>query len=113
AFMLVGAYQEAMGNNHNLFGVPNEAQIHIDDEGYLIKKVIRGTTVGEAAGRARYERRQLHARVCRQLTERIKDNELSEAEGAELVNFYESRFDAYTYIGLNGNRSKGRRRHDY
>jgi arginine decarboxylase len=113
AFMLVGAYQEAMGNNHNLFGVPNEAQIHIDEEGYLIKKVIRGTTVGEAAGRARYERGLLHDGFRRQVTQRIKDNELSEAEGAELVNFYESRFDAYTYIGLNGNRSKGRRRHDY
>jgi arginine decarboxylase len=36
--MLVGAYQEVMGNNHNLFGAPNEAQIHIDEEGYLIKK---------------------------------------------------------------------------
>ena len=113
AFMLVGAYQEVMGNNHNLFGVPNEAQIHIDEEGYLIKKVIRGTTVGEAAGRARYERGLLHDGFRRQVTQRIKDNELSEAEGAELVNFYESRFDAYTYVGLNGNRGKGRRRHDY
>lgn len=113
AFMLVGAYQEAMGNNHNLFGVPNEAQIHIDEEGYLIKKVIRGTTVGEAAGRARYERGLLHDGFRRQVTQRIKDGELSEAEGADLVNFYESRFDAYTYVAINGNRSKGRRRHDY
>jgi arginine decarboxylase len=113
AFMLVGAYQEVMGNNHNLFGTPNEAQVHIDDEGYLIKKVIRGTTVGEAAGRARYERGLLHDGFRRQVTQRIKDDELSEAEGAELVNFYESRFDAYTYITLNGNRTKGRRRHDY
>jgi arginine decarboxylase len=113
AFMLVGAYQEVMGNNHNLFGVPNEAQIHIDEEGYLIKKVIRGTTVGEAAGGARYERGLLHDGFRRQVRQRIKDDELSEAEGAELVNFYESRFDAYTYVGLNGNRGKGRRRHDY
>jgi len=113
AFMLVGAYQEVMGNNHNLFGAPNEAQIHIDEEGYLIKKVIRGTTVGEAAGRARYERGLLHDGFRRQVTQRIKDDELSEAEGAELVNFYESRFDAYTYITLNGNRTTGRRRHDY
>jgi len=113
AFMLVGAYQEVMGNNHNLFGAPNEAQIHIDQEGYLIKKVIRGTTVGEAAGRARYERGLLHDGFRRQVTQRIKDDELSEAEGAELVNFYESRFDAYTYITLNGNRTTGRRRHDY
>ncbi|MFY9619199.1 MAG: biosynthetic arginine decarboxylase [Pyrinomonadaceae bacterium] len=113
AFMLVGAYQEVMGNNHNLFGTPNEAQIHIDEEGYLIKKVIRGTTVGEAAGRARYERGLLHDGFRRQVTQRIKDGELSEAEGAELVDFYESRFDAYTYVAVNGNRNKGRRRHDY
>ncbi|HYP02394.1 MAG TPA: biosynthetic arginine decarboxylase, partial [Pyrinomonadaceae bacterium] len=43
AFLLVGAYQEVMGNNHNLFGTPNEAHIHIDEDGYLIKKVLRGT----------------------------------------------------------------------
>jgi arginine decarboxylase len=113
AFMLVGAYQEVMGNNHNLFGAPNEAQIHIDEEGYLIKKVIRGTTVGEAAGRARYERGLLHDGFRRQVTQRIKDGELSEAEGSELVNFYESRFDAYTYVAVNGNRTRGRRRNDY
>jgi arginine decarboxylase len=113
AFMLVGAYQEVMGNNHNLFGTPNEAQIHIDEEGYLIKKVIKGTTVGEAAGRARYERGLLHDGFRRQVSQRIKDGELSEAEGAELVNFYESRFDAYTYVAVNGNRNRGRRRHDY
>lgn len=113
AFMLVGAYQEVMGNNHNLFGAPNEAQIHIDEEGYLIKKVIRGTTVGEAAARARYERGFLHEGFRRQVAQRIKDGELTETAGAELVNFYESRFDAYTYVAVNGNRMRGRRRHDY
>jgi arginine decarboxylase len=112
AFMLVGAYQEVMGNNHNLFGAPNEAHIHIDEEGYLIKKVIRGTTVGEAAARARYDRSLLHDGFRRQVAQRIKDGELTEAEGAELVDFYESRFDAYTYISVNGNRSRDRRRHN-
>ena len=113
AFMLVGAYQEVMGNNHNLFGAPNEAHIYVDEEGYLIKKVIRGTTVGEAAGRARYERGLLHDGFRRQVTQRIKDGDLTEAEGAELVNYYESRFEAYTYVTVNGNQRGGRRRHDY
>jgi arginine decarboxylase len=108
AFMLVGAYQEVMGNSHNLFGAPNEAHIHIDQEGYLIKKVIRGTTVGEAAGRARYERGLLHDGFRRQVAQRIKDGELTEAEGAELVNFYESRFDAYTYVAVNGSGDRRR-----
>ena len=75
--------------------------------------MIRGTTVGEAAGRARYERGLLHDGFRRQVTQRIKDGDLTEAEGAELVNFYESRFEAYTYVTENGNQRGGRRRHDY
>lgn len=112
AFLLVGAYQEVMGNNHNLFGIPHEAHIHIDDEGYLIKKVIRGTTVGEATERARYEKSMLHEGFRRLINQRVKDGELSEAEGAELAQFYESRYDAYTYLAVNG--AKRSRRHtDY
>jgi arginine decarboxylase len=107
AFLLVGAYQEVMGNNHNLFGTPNEAHIHIDEDGYLIKKVLRGMTVGEAVETARYEPGQLHDGFRRQVRQRIKQGELTEAEGAELVEFYESRADAYTYLAVNGKERKG------
>jgi arginine decarboxylase len=102
AFTLVGAYQEVMGNNHNLFGAPNEAHVHIDEEGYLIKKVVRGTTVGEALERARYERGQLHEGFRRQVEQRVRRGDLTEAEGAEMVEFYESRIEAYTYLAVNG-----------
>ena len=113
AFMLVGAYQEVMGNNHNLFGAPHEAHIYIDDEGYLIKKVIRGTTVGEATERARYEKSLLHDGFRRLINQRVKDGELSEAEGADLSQFYESRYDAYTYLAVNGAKTRSRRRTDF
>jgi arginine decarboxylase len=113
AFLLVGAYQEVMGNNHNLFGTPHEAHIHIDDEGYLIKKVIRGTTVGEATERARYERSLLHDGFRRLISQRVKDGELSEADGAELAQFYESRYDSYTYLSVNGAKTRSRRSTDY
>jgi len=113
AFLLVGAYQEVMGNNHNLFGTPHEAHIYIDDEGYLIKKVIRGTTVGEATERARYEKSLLHDGFRRLITQRVKEGELSEAEGADLAQFYESRYDAYTYLSVNGAKTGSRRRTDF
>jgi arginine decarboxylase len=113
AFMLVGAYQEVMGNNHNLFGAPHEAHVYIDEEGYLIKKVIRGTTVGEAAERARYERSYLHDGFRRLINQRVKDGELSEAEGAELSQFYESRYEAYTYLSANGAKPRARRHTDF
>lgn len=112
AFMLVGAYQEVMGNNHNLFGAPHEAHIYIDDEGYLIKKVIRGTTVGEAAERARYERSLLHDGFRRLINQRVKDGELTEAEGTDIAEFYESRYTAYTYLAVNGTGTRSRRRGD-
>lgn len=102
AFMLVGAYQEVMGNNHNLFGIPNEAHIYIDEDGYLIKKVVPGTTIGEAAEMARYERGQLHEGFRRQVAQRVKRGELSGAEAAQIVEYYENRFDAYTYLAVNG-----------
>ena len=110
AFMLVGAYQEVMGNNHNLFGSPNEAHIHIDDDGYLIKKVVKGTTVGEALYRARYERGQLHEGFRRIVAQRVKRGELSEAEAAGMVELYESRINAYTYLATNGAHEEKRRR---
>jgi arginine decarboxylase len=112
AFMLVGAYQEVMGNNHNLFGAPNEAHVHIDEGGYLIKKVIRGTSIGQAVERARYERSLLHDGFRRLVAQRVKREELTEAEAAELIEFYESRFDAYTYLAINGKANRGRRGKD-
>lgn len=102
AFMLVGAYQEVMGNNHNLFGTPHEAHIFIDNDGYLIKKVIKGTSIGEAAERARYDRSFLHEGFRRIVAQRVKRDDLTEAEGAALIEFYESRYDAYTYLSVNG-----------
>jgi arginine decarboxylase len=112
AFMLVGAYQEVMGNNHNLFGTPNEAHVFIDEEGYLIRKVIRGTTVGQATERARYDRGLLHDGFRRQVAQRVKDEELSEAEAAEIIDYYESRYDAYTYLAVNGDGTRGKRRRE-
>jgi arginine decarboxylase len=110
AFMLVGAYQEVMGNNHNLFGSPNEAHVHIDEDGYLIKKVVKGTTVGEALYRARYERGQLHEGFRRIVAQRVKRGELSEAAATEMIELYESRINAYTYLAANGAHEEKRRR---
>jgi arginine decarboxylase len=53
--MLVGAYQEVMGNFHNLFGTTNEAHVIIADSGdYHISRVINGSTVGDMINFAEY-----------------------------------------------------------
>jgi arginine decarboxylase len=101
--MLVGAYQEVMGNNHNLFGVPHEAHIHIDEDGFIIKKVIQGATLGDSLLSARFEGGQLHDSFRRIVMKRIKDGEITVKEGTELTEFYESKINSYTYLLPNGN----------
>ncbi len=102
AMMLVGAYQEVMGNNHNLFGVPHEAHIHIGEDGYIIKKVIEGATLGDALSAVRFDSAQLHDQFRRNVMQRIKDGNLSTKEGNQLIEYYEKQADSYTYLSPNG-----------
>jgi arginine decarboxylase len=104
--MLVGAYQECMGNNHNLFGLPHEAHIHIGEDGYIIKKVIQGSTLGDSLLQVRFEGAQLHEQFRRQVTKRIKGGDLSDKAGHELIEYYEKQIDAYTYLSPNGESQK-------
>jgi arginine decarboxylase len=102
--MLVGAYQEVMGNNHNLFGVPHEAHIHIGEDGYIIKKVIQGATLGEALETVRFDSAQLNDQFRRMILQRIKDGELSARIGDQLIEYYENQAESYTYLSPNGNK---------
>jgi arginine decarboxylase len=102
AMMLVGAYQEVMGNNHNLFGVPHEAHIHIGEDGYIIKKVIEGATLADSLSAVRFDAAQLHDQFRRSIMQRVKDSELSSKEGNRLIEFYEKQADSYTYLSPNG-----------
>jgi len=106
AMMLVGAYQEVMGNNHNLFGVPNEAHIFIGDDGHIIRKVIYGTTLGESLTTVRFDADQLHDTFRRAVMQRIKSGELSAKEGNQLIEFYENQADSYTYLTPTGSNGK-------
>ena len=102
AVMLVGAYQEVMGNNHNLFGVPHEAHVFIGEDGYIIKKVIYGATLGDAVSSVRFDPGQLHDTFRRAVLQRIKEGRLSNAEGSSAIEFYEDQVESYTYLTPNG-----------
>jgi arginine decarboxylase len=98
AMMLVGAYQEVMGNNHNLFGVPHEAHIHIGDDGYIIKKVIQGSTIGDSLATVRFDGNQLHDQFRKLVMQRVKSNDVLTKEAEGLIEFYEKALDSYTYL---------------
>ena len=103
AMMLVGAYQEVMGNFHNLFGTTNEAHIIIDKEGeYHISRVIHGSPVGEMLTFARYEQEFLQKGFRKLLNREIKKGKLTEVKADTLLEDYDGYYDSYTYLDMNG-----------
>ncbi|MFN3417976.1 MAG: biosynthetic arginine decarboxylase [Pyrinomonadaceae bacterium] len=101
AVMLVGAYQEVMGNNHNLFGVPHEAHIHIGEDGHIIKKVIFGATLTDSIAAVRFDAEHLHDHFRRAVMKRIADGQLSTKEGNQLIEYYQNQGESYTYLTPN------------
>jgi arginine decarboxylase len=99
AIFLVGAYQEVMGSNHNLFGRPNEAHVIIDTEGrYHIKKIVQGSRIGDMLTAARYDKGQAWESIQRMIGTRVASGLLSEEEAGSLMKQYESDINRYTYL---------------
>jgi len=105
AMMLVGAYQEVMGNFHNLFGTTNEAHVIISSDGeYHISRVLNGSNVGEMTSFARYEKDFLQGNFQTLLNRQIKKGKLTEEQVTRLTVEYDSHYDGYTYLNGNGDR---------
>jgi arginine decarboxylase len=99
AIFLVGAYQEVMGSFHNLFGLPNEAQVIIDTDGrYHIKKIVPGSRIGDMIAYARYDRNQAWDNFQRMAKSRIAGGHITQEEADTLLKQYESDISRYTYL---------------
>lgn len=98
---LIGAYQEILGNMHNLFGDTNAVHISLDDNqenGYCIDKVIDGETVADVLEYVQYEPKKLVRRLEIWVSRAIKDGKITEAEGKEFISNYRAGLYGYTYL---------------
>jgi arginine decarboxylase len=96
---LVGAYQEVMGSNHNLFGQPNEAHVIADGDGaYHIKRTIPGSTIGNMLDFARYDRDAVRDRFFAMIDARLKTGDLDAKTGARLKDRYDAHLKGITYL---------------
>jgi arginine decarboxylase len=99
AIFFVGAYQEVMGSNHNLFGQPNEAHIEIGEDGeYQITRMIEGNTVGDMIRFAHYDTSEVVEKVRKQVELQVQAGALSSKEGEKIVNEYRHDSSLYTYL---------------
>ncbi|MFN3242327.1 MAG: biosynthetic arginine decarboxylase [Planctomycetota bacterium] len=99
AMFLVGAYQEILGDLHNLFGDTNAIHVSCDeDHGYRIERVIEGDSVTEVLGYVQYEKQELVRRMRRRLEDAVRARRLNMKESALLMRRYEEGLSAYTYL---------------
>jgi arginine decarboxylase len=102
AMFMTGAYQDIMGDMHNLFGRVNEIHVFVDDEDpedFYIEEVIPGDTIAKVLSRVQYEPADLFRRVKTALDQKVKDGAIRPKEGVSLQDFYESVMKGYTYLG--------------
>ena len=95
---LVGAYQEIMGNLHNLFGDTNVVHIEIQPDGYQIQYLVRGDTVTEVLGYVQYKAEDLLEKIRQQTEKAMQQKNMSLKECQLLLNDYEKNLASYTYL---------------
>ena len=95
---LGGAYQEIMGNLHNLFGDTNTVHIHLTPKGYEIEHVVKGDTVTEVLGYVQYDAEDLVESIRRQTERALQDQQITLRESQLLLQHYENGLRRYTYL---------------
>ncbi|MFA6899413.1 MAG: biosynthetic arginine decarboxylase [Desulfurivibrionaceae bacterium] len=106
---LTGAYQDIMGDLHNLFGRVNEAHVFLDEDeesGYYIEETIEGTTMEKVLALVQYTGTDLKRKMKSQVDSAIKEDRLRPNEAMRLLGEYEKGLKGYTYLDLKQVRKK-------
>jgi arginine decarboxylase len=102
---MVGAYQDIMGDLHNLFGRVTEVHLFLDpdeESGWYIEEVIQGSTIGEVLSMTQWDKVQLMQLLKAQIDVAIKTDFLKPNDAMKLLGDYERLLQEYTYLSLNG-----------
>ena len=95
---LVGAYQEILGDMHNLFGDTNAVHISVDEKGYTIDQVIDGETVAEVLDYVQFNPKKLVRTLETWVSKSVKEGKITVDEGKEFLSNYRSGLYGYTYL---------------
>jgi arginine decarboxylase len=98
ALFLGGAYQEIMGNLHNLFGDANAVHIQLTPSGYKIEHVVKGDTMKEVLSYVQYDAESLVESIRRQTEQALQLKQISLSEAQLLLQNYERSLGCYTYL---------------
>ncbi len=96
---LVGAYQEVLGDLHNLFGDTHAVHVSLDDEaGWSIDDVVEGDTVREVLGYVQYDADAMRKAIRKEAEKAVRSGGMTVAQSRNLLRFYEQGLEGYTYL---------------
>ena len=99
AVFLVGAYQETLGDLHNLFGDTHVVHVRLHDEGgWWIEEIVKGDTANKVLEYMEYDVAELYPALARDCERAIRDGRMTLAESQALKRFYERELDGYAYL---------------
>jgi len=99
AAFLVGAYQETLGDLHNLFGDTHVVHIRLHDQGgWWIEEIVKGDTANKVLEYMEYDVAELPPALSRDCERAIRDGRMTIAESQALKRFYEKELDGYAYL---------------
>jgi len=99
AAFLVGAYQEILGDLHNLFGDTNAVHVSLGENGdVILETVIRGDTVREVLDYVQFSAKTLLEEFRRDVETALRDGRIGYEESGRLLRFYEDGLNGYTYL---------------
>ncbi|PYQ20434.1 MAG: arginine decarboxylase [Acidobacteria bacterium] len=101
ATFLVGAYQEILGDLHNLFGDTDAVHVKLDGDDYRVEHVVEGDSVAEVLSYVQYSKDDLMSRVRRAVEMALRDKRITPAESGRLMRRYEEGLEGYTYLTVN------------
>ena len=96
---LVGAYQETLGDLHNLFGDTNAVHVSTDERGeVVVDAVIKGDTVREVLDYVEFDAEQLVQRLRDSIEQAVREGRIGDGQAGRFLKFYEEGLGGYTYL---------------
>ena len=96
---LVGAYQEILGDLHNLFGDTHAVHVSLDERGSVVlDAVIKGDTVKEVLDYVEFDAETLVRKLRTDVELAVREGKISYEEAGRLLEFYEDGLQGYTYL---------------
>ncbi|GAA4472468.1 biosynthetic arginine decarboxylase [Novipirellula rosea] len=99
---MVGAYQEILGDLHNLFGDTHAVHVDLNGDAVKIESIVKGDTVSEVLGYVQYDDRELIRRLLDSIDAAVSSGKIDNAQAGEMLRFYERALGSYTYLSENG-----------